>query len=65
MAEVVEAGGQAAMMAPTELLARQHQATVAPLAAAAGLEAVLLTGKDTAASAPRPCSESRTAPRPS
>src|SRR5262249_58798442 len=32
-----EAGAQAALMAPTEILARQHHATIAPLAAAAGL----------------------------
>jgi ATP-dependent DNA helicase RecG len=49
MALVVEAGGQAALMAPTELLARQHHATIAPLAKAAGIQAVLLTGKDRAA----------------
>jgi ATP-dependent DNA helicase RecG len=49
MAHVAEAGGQSALMAPTELLARQHFGTIAPLAAAAGLEAVLLTGKDRAA----------------
>ena len=49
MAEVVEAGGQAALMAPTELLARQHHGTIAPLARAAGIESVLLTGKDPAA----------------
>ncbi len=49
MADVVEAGGQAALMAPTELLARQHFATIAPLAKAAGIEPVLLTGSDRAA----------------
>jgi ATP-dependent DNA helicase RecG len=46
MADVVEAGGQAALMAPTELLARQHVQTIAPLAEAAGIEVALLTGKD-------------------
>ena len=42
----VEAGAQAAMMAPTELLARQHFATIAPLAEAAGVRVALLTGRD-------------------
>jgi ATP-dependent DNA helicase RecG len=42
----VEAGAQAALMAPTELLARQHYATIAPLAEAAGIKFVLLTGRD-------------------
>jgi len=42
----VEAGAQAALMAPTELLARQHHATVAPLAEAAGVRLALLTGRD-------------------
>jgi ATP-dependent DNA helicase RecG len=42
----VEAGAQAAMMAPTELLARQHFATIAPLAEAAGVKIALLTGRD-------------------
>ena len=41
-----EAGAQAALMAPTELLARQHHATIAPLAAAAGVRLALLTGRD-------------------
>ena len=42
----VEAGAQAALMAPTELLARQHYATIAPLAEAAGVRLALLTGRD-------------------
>jgi ATP-dependent DNA helicase RecG len=46
MATVVEAGRQAAIMAPTEILARQHVATIAPLAEAAGLRVALLTGRD-------------------
>src|SRR3546814_8245044 len=41
-----EAGGQAALMAPTEILARQHFNTLEPLARAAGVEIVLLTGRD-------------------
>jgi ATP-dependent DNA helicase RecG len=49
MARAAEAGGQSALMAPTEILARQHYATIAPLAEKAGLRAVLLTGKDKAA----------------
>jgi ATP-dependent DNA helicase RecG len=44
MLRAVEAGAQAAMMAPTELLARQHHRSIAPLAAAAGVEVALLTG---------------------
>ncbi|MFO1158085.1 MAG: ATP-dependent DNA helicase RecG [Reyranellaceae bacterium] len=42
----VEAGAQAALMAPTELLARQHYATIAPLAEAIGVRLALLTGRD-------------------
>jgi ATP-dependent DNA helicase RecG len=49
MAGVVEAGGQGALMAPTELLARQHFSTVALLAEAAGIKTVLLTGGMSAA----------------
>ena len=41
---VIEAGAQAAIMAPTELLAEQHLANVGPLAGALGIESVLLTG---------------------
>ncbi len=46
MLAAVEAGGQAAMMAPTEILARQHLAGLMPLAAAAGIRLELLTGRD-------------------
>ncbi|MBE3637066.1 ATP-dependent DNA helicase RecG [Mangrovicoccus algicola] len=45
--QAVEAGGQGAMMAPTEILARQHLAGIAPLAAAAGVQVEILTGRDT------------------
>ena len=37
MATAVEAGAQAAFMAPTELLARQHLKTIGSFAASAGL----------------------------
>jgi ATP-dependent DNA helicase RecG len=46
MASAAEAGRQAALMAPTEILARQHHARLAPLAASAGIEVGLLTGRD-------------------
>ena len=46
MAAVVEAGRQAALMAPTEILARQHHQTLAKFAEAAGLRLALLTGRD-------------------
>ena len=46
MAVAVEAGAQAALMAPTEVLARQHAETIAPLADAAGLTIGLLTGRE-------------------
>jgi ATP-dependent DNA helicase RecG len=46
MASAAETGRQAALMAPTEILARQHHARLAPLAAAAGIEVGLLTGRD-------------------
>ncbi|RDD63972.1 ATP-dependent DNA helicase RecG [Ferruginivarius sediminum] len=46
MLAAVEAGCQAALMAPTEILARQHDATIRPLAEAAGVEVLLLTGRD-------------------
>ncbi len=46
LAIVAEAGGQGVLMAPTEILARQHHGTLAPLAAASGLRIALLTGRD-------------------
>ena len=46
MVLAVEAGTQAALMAPTEILVRQHHAVLAPLAAAAGLRIAVLTGRD-------------------
>ncbi len=46
MLAVVEAGGQAALMAPTEILARQHMEALAPLIAPLGLRIDLLTGRD-------------------
>ena len=49
MLNAVECGGQAVLMAPTELLARQHYATIAPLAEAAGARLAALTGRDTRA----------------
>jgi ATP-dependent DNA helicase RecG len=45
-ANVIEAGRQAAFMAPTEILARQHFATITPLARAAGIRLAILTGRE-------------------
>ncbi len=42
----VEAGGQGVMMAPTEILARQHLEGLQPMAADAGVRLELLTGRD-------------------
>ena len=42
----VEAGGQGVMMAPTEILARQHLEGLQPLAESAGVVLDLLTGRD-------------------
>ncbi|NCP22974.1 MAG: ATP-dependent DNA helicase RecG [Erythrobacter sp.] len=42
----IEAGAQAALLAPTELLARQHYETLRRMAAPTGAEVVLFTGRD-------------------
>ena len=46
MADVAEAGGQSALMAPTEILARQHYETLSGPLEAQGIGIVLLTGRD-------------------
>jgi ATP-dependent DNA helicase RecG len=46
MATVIEAGSQTALMAPTEILARQHEATIRPIVEAAGLRVEILTGQE-------------------
>jgi len=42
----VEAGGQAVIMAPTEILARQHLKTIEPLCHAVGINTAVLTGRE-------------------
>lgn len=46
IADAAGAKQQSALMAPTDILARQHFETIAPALSAVGLEAVLLTGRD-------------------
>ena len=46
MADVAEAGAQNALMAPTEILARQHFETISGPLATHGIGVVLLTGRD-------------------
>lgn len=46
IAVAVEAGTQTALLAPTEILARQHLETIEPLAEVAGLKVALLTGRN-------------------
>ncbi len=46
MLKALESGAQAAFMAPTEVLARQHMKTIEPLAGAIGIRVALLTGRD-------------------
>ena len=46
MAAAVEAGAQAAIMAPTDVLARQHLETLTPLCEAAGVTLGYLSGRE-------------------
>ncbi len=46
MTAAAEAGRQSVLMAPTEILARQHAERLAPLAETAGLKLALLTGRE-------------------
>ena len=45
-AAAIESGAQTVLMAPTEILARQHHASLAPLCEAAGIRLAILTGRD-------------------
>jgi len=45
MAAAVESGGQAVLMAPTEILARQHHETISKLASTVGISVEVLTGR--------------------
>jgi ATP-dependent DNA helicase RecG len=46
MIRAIECGAQAVIMAPTEILARQHGESMAPLFEACGVHCVVLTGRD-------------------
>ena len=46
MLSAVEAGAQAVLMAPTEILSRQHHATLTTMLAPLGIEPALLTGRE-------------------
>ncbi|KAA5804879.1 ATP-dependent DNA helicase RecG [Alkalicaulis satelles] len=45
-AHAAEAGGQTALMAPTEIVARQHAGVLEALLAPAGIRVIALTGRD-------------------
>lgn len=53
MADVAESGAQSALMAPTEVLARQHYETLSGFGAAAGLSIAILTGREKGAARTR------------
>jgi ATP-dependent DNA helicase RecG len=46
LATAVECGAQGTFMVPTEILARQHLASLTPLCAAAGISIAVLTGRE-------------------